>query len=168
MSRGNPAFRYQAHDPRNPRRCDVTVCIAALFRFNYALIGSTPDVGTAALTLSDRMVTAGDVQYEPQQLKIAHITPRTIIMIAGEYSVHSQALLATHRQVRSDPSVSPYNISLIYGQSLQAVRQKQGEDILLAPIGLNTETFLAQQKDMSDRFVDSMTIQLQGFAGPDV
>src|SRR5208337_3713911 len=117
MSRGNPAFRYQAHDPRNPRRCDVTVCIAALFRFNYALIGSTPDVGTAALTLSDRMVTAGDVQYEPQQLKIAQITPRTIIMIAGEYSVHSQALLATHRQVRSDPSVSPYNISLIYGAS---------------------------------------------------
>ena len=48
------------------------------------------------------------------------------------------------------------------------MRQKQAEDFFLAPIGLNTETFLAQQKDMSDRFVDFVTNQLQGFEGPDV
>ena len=76
----------------------MTVCIAALFRFNYALLGSPPELGVAAIALSDRMVTAGDVEYEPQQLKIAHITPRTIVMIAGEYSIHSQAIQATHKQ----------------------------------------------------------------------
>jgi 20S proteasome alpha/beta subunit len=146
----------------------VTVCIAALFRFNYAKMGDPLDVGTAVLTLSDRMVTAGDVQYEPNQLKIGHITPHVIILIAGEYSVHSQAILATHKQVDADVTTSPFNVALIYGQALQAVRQRQAEDLILAPIGLNTETFLAQQKDMSDRFVDSITSQLQGFSGPEV
>jgi 20S proteasome alpha/beta subunit len=122
----------------------------------------------AAITLSDRMVTADDVQYEPQQLKVAFITQRTIIMIAGEYPVHSQALIATSRQVRNDPSFSPRNIAMIYGQALQSVKQKQAEDYYLAPIGLNTETFLAQQRDMSEGFVDTITNQLQNFRGPQV
>ena len=91
----------------------MTVCIAALFRFNYApTMASPPDVGMGALALSDRMVTAGDVQYEPHQLKIAQITSRTMIMIAGEYPVHSQAILATIKQVRGDSSMSPYNIAI--------------------------------------------------------
>ena len=146
----------------------MTVCIAALFRFNYAKAGDPPEIGAAAITLSDRMVTAGDVEYEPNQLKIGHITPRVIIMIAGEYSVHSQALFAAHKQIKGDVNASPNNIALIYGQAIQSIRQKQAEDPILAPIGLNTETFLAQQKDMSDRFVDSITGQLQGFIGPEV
>jgi 20S proteasome alpha/beta subunit len=146
----------------------VTVCIAALFRFNYASPGDPVNHRVAAITLSDRMVTAGDVQYEPQQLKIAHVAQNVIIMIAGEYPVHSHAILTTAKQLRGNQSVSPYTIATIYGQSIQAIRQRQAEDIVLAPIGLNTETFLAQQRDMSDRFVDQVTNQLQGFGGPDV
>ena len=66
----------------------MTVCIAALFRWNYANL-PTQQVAPAALILTDRMVTAGDVQYEPQQTKVAHITPKTLLVIAGDYSLHS-------------------------------------------------------------------------------
>jgi hypothetical protein len=33
---------------------------------------------------------------------------------------------------------------------------------------LNTETFIAQQKEMSDGFIDRITLQLQDFVGPEV
>ena len=56
----------------------------------------------------------------------------------------------------------------MYAQSLQTVRQRPAEDLYLAPVGLNMETFLVQQKDMSERFVELLTNQLQSFNDPDV
>ena len=76
----------------------MTVCIATLFQWNYAS-KDTPAVGTAALVLTDRMITAGDVQYEPRQTKIAHITPTTLLVIAGDYSLHSTAHQADCRAI---------------------------------------------------------------------
>jgi hypothetical protein len=38
----------------------------------------------------------------------------------------------------------------------------------LAPLGLNSDTFLAQQKEMSDFFVDKVTSQMQAHQSPDV
>lgn len=145
----------------------MTVCIAAMFTWNYAS-AEQPQLGKGIITLSDRMITAGDVEYEPQQLKIAHITPHVMILVAGDYTVHSQALIGTHKQVKADSSTSTQAVANIYSQSLQTVLQRQAEDIILAPLGLNTESFLTQQKDYSDRFVERITAQLQGFEGPDV
>jgi len=77
----------------------MTICIAGLFRWNYAGEKGGQDWGPAALLVSDRMITAGDSQYEPLQQKIAQITPYTTILIAGDYSTHSQALINTAQQV---------------------------------------------------------------------
>jgi 20S proteasome alpha/beta subunit len=127
----------------------VTICIAALFRWNYGT-NEQPNWQYAALAISDRMITTGDVTYEPNQTKIAQFTPTTMGLIAGDYSI------------------SPERIANLYGHAVQEIKLKQAEDIYLAPLGLNSDSFLAQQKDMAPHFVSLLTEQMQAYPGEDV
>ena len=150
------------------KRCPVTVCIAALFRWNYAAAGKPPDLGVAAVAVSDRMITAGDVQYEPAQSKVALVGRRIAMLIAGDYPVHSQALRITLKYFGGKPDATSLQIANFYGAQIQAIQRKQAEDHILVPLGLNTDSFLAQQKDMSEGFIATTTSDLQNFRGADV
>jgi 20S proteasome alpha/beta subunit len=121
-----------------------------------------------AITISDRMMTAFDVEYEPQQQKVCHLTPRILILCAGDIAIHSQALKETQRQIHNKQNATPENVALIYGRSIQAVRRRHAEDLYLAPIGLNTDTFLAQQRELSDDFVNTLRTQMQDYRGSEV
>jgi hypothetical protein len=145
----------------------VTVCIATLFRWNYGTLAS-PEFGMAAITASDRKITAGDVEYEPPKLKMAQLSPRCLVLIAGDYAIASEAIFGTHKQLRGDPNAAPENIALVYGRAIQAIKRRQAEDLILSPLGLNTDTFMAQQRDLSNVFVDRITNQLQSYRGEDV
>jgi hypothetical protein len=81
----------------------VTVCVATLFSWNYGTI-EEPNYGVAAMTASDQMITANDIQYESRQQKVALINPTTLLLIAGDYSVHSEALIAVQNQIKGDPT----------------------------------------------------------------
>ncbi len=145
----------------------MTVCIATLFRWNYATL-TDPQPGIAALVVTDRMITAGDVQYEPQQTKIAEITPYTLLVIAGDYSLHSQAVKATLLRFREERTASPENIARFYGKQIQTIKVREAEDLYLAPLGLNTDTFLAQQKEMAPHLSSHLAEQLQAYQGQEV
>jgi hypothetical protein len=60
-------------------------------------------------------------------------------------------------------NTAPQDVALIYGQAMQAVRRRRAEDIYLAPLGLNTDTFLAQQREFSEGFADQITHQMQSY-----
>jgi 20S proteasome alpha/beta subunit len=163
--------RWLYHDrTRRPEirgRPPVTVCIASLFQWNYGTV-EKPEFGYAGITASDRMVTAGDVQYEPAQLKIAFLTTRTLLLIAGEYSIHSEAINFLRKEIMRNPNRTTQNIALLYGRQIQEIKSRQAEDLFLAPIRLNTDTFIAQQKDMADSFIERITTQIQNFDGADI
>jgi 20S proteasome alpha/beta subunit len=112
------------------------------------------------------MISAGDVQYEPNQMKIGQFTDTTMIVVAGDFGTHSEAVKDTYRNIT--PTHLPENIAKIYAQSLQKIRRREAEDLYLAPLGLNTDTFLVQQKDMSDRVVSTLVEQLQNHRGQEV
>lgn len=137
----------------------MTVCIAALFKWNYASGSEPVKHGTAAITASDRMITAADVQYEPQQQKVAFFG-RTLILVAGDIGIHSQAIADTEREIRGR-TLNPHDIAQIYGRSIQAINRRHAENEILAPLGLNSDTFHAQQKDFSEGFVNTILSQLQ-------
>lgn len=137
----------------------MTVCIATLFTWNYATGGAPTQMGIAAVTASDRMITAADVQYEPLQQKIAFFD-NTMILVAGDIAIHSQAILDTAKEIRGR-KLLPYDIAQIYGRSVQAINRRHAENQILGPLGLNTDTFLAQQKEPSESFVNTITGQLQ-------
>jgi hypothetical protein len=163
LPRNNRRFpqieRRGSFNPRFREKVPVTVCIATLFRWNYAAKGEPTDFGIGAITVSDRMITAADVQYEPQQQKIAFFG-KTLILVAGDIGIHSQAIRETQKEIRGR-ELSPHDITLIYGRAIQGINRRHAENEILAPLGLNTDTFQAQQKDFSEAFVTMITSQLQ-------
>jgi hypothetical protein len=64
-----------------------------------------------------------------------------------------------------DERAKPNNVATIYSQELQNIKRAEAEALFLAPVGLNTDTFLAQQRDMSDSFVSVLREQLQSHKG---
>jgi hypothetical protein len=111
------------------------------------------------------MLTAADIQYEPLQQKTAQLGG-SIILVAGDIGVHSQALRETDKELRGR-TLDPLDIARIYGGAIQSVTRRRAENAILAPLGLNTDTFQAQQKDFSESFVSSITSQLQNYSPVD-
>jgi hypothetical protein len=155
-----------SREPQFRGRTPVTVCVATIFRWNYAEKGKPRDLGWAALVATDRMITTGDIQYEPFQLKIGSMTTTTLVAVSGDYGIHSEAFRETQKQTNN--ASSPTIIAKIYAQQIQKIKRREAEDLFLAPLGLNTDTFLAQQDEMSDRVVSVLTEQLQGHKGEEV
>jgi 20S proteasome alpha/beta subunit len=114
------------------------------------------------------MITAGDVQYEPQQTKHAHITPKVLLVIAGDYSTHSQAMKRTIAHFNGSASATSEEVATFYGRAIQALKLKEAEDLYLAPLGLNSDSFLSQQSDMAPHFVSLLTDQMQAYRGEEV
>src|SRR5665213_405360 len=106
------------------------------------------------------MLTSNDSQYEPHQQKLATAGAKTVILVAGDISTHSQAIKKLHEKVPANSTASPEDIAIMYGREIQAIRRRAAEDIILSPLNLNTDSFIAQQNDMSEGFVSRIT-QLQ-------
>ncbi len=82
--------------------------------------------------VADRMVTAGDIEYEPQSTKIRRITDSIIVMIAGEISVHAEAegrLLVSTR--KGDVTQTVRGVAHAYLDALRAIRHERASAYLL-------------------------------------
>jgi hypothetical protein len=101
-------------------------------------------------------------------MKLAHMTPHVMTLVAGDFSLHSQVIVDARKLLQNSPDKTPENVARLYGRSIQNLKQRQAEDLYLAPLGMNSDTFIAQQKDMSDNFIDRITNQLQSYQGDDV
>lgn len=149
-------------------RVPVTVCVGTLFQWNIAPPGQAEIWVTSGIVASDRMLTAGDVQYEPAKLKMAQMTPLVIAVVAGDYPLHSQTIIDARKLIQNNPDKTPENVARMYGKAIQRIKQREAEDLYLVPLGMNTDTFIAQQKEMSDNFIEHITTQLQGYQGEEV
>jgi hypothetical protein len=98
----------------------VTACVACLCNWIYG----PNDFGRAVVTESDREITAGDVEYEPPQFKVSFQGKRAIVLIAGDYPTHSEALQQSQRIITRTSEGDPATIAEIYASSLRAVKFK--------------------------------------------
>jgi hypothetical protein len=143
----------------------MTVCIAAMFNWNYGDL-KTPNFGKAILTVADRQLTAGDVEYEPRQLKMSFLTSRALLLFAGDVTVHSEAVLRTMRQVQAVPESDPGIIAELYAGFLREIKFRYGVQKYLSPLGLDQESFYSSHRDFAPEFLGRLTDQLQSYDGP--
>jgi hypothetical protein len=146
----------------------LTVCVVGLCNFNYAPQGQPDDWGVVAIMASDRMITFGDVQYEPDQLKVAQLVKGSMLLIAGDCTLHSEAIKKVQHGFRGREGVLPIDAALTYGRTIQDIKRRRAEDIYLAPLGLNADLLNAQQKEMSATMVSTLIEQMQNYLGEDV
>src|SRR6202030_2327464 len=112
-------------------------------------------------TMSDRMITAGDIEYEPPQYKTCFLTRKVHILIAGDYPTHSEAIAQVQRQVILKPDTDVATIASLYADALADIRFREASRAILKPVGLTGESFVNRQNELSPNQVSELSQQLQ-------
>jgi len=99
------------------------------------------EIGKPVITASDRELTAFDIEYEPAQLKVSFLTKRAIILVAAEYTIHSEALQQTQRKIIAPGEAEPSAIAEMYAAALRNVRFRNAANIYLSPQRLDYDLF---------------------------
>ncbi len=138
----------------------MTVCVAAIAE-NSCVIGA-----------SDRMLTAGDVQFEPQQTKILRVTPSIAIMMAGDSGLQAdivqrlQPIVSELLADDEDALLPVVDVAEEYARLHTQARSKLASAAILAPLGLDSDTFLSRQKELAPRLVSQLSRELLNFDCP--
>jgi hypothetical protein len=144
------------------REIPVTVCVAAMAELG-GVVGA-----------SDRMITAGDVQFEPDQGKIWEFTTSIAVMTAGDSSLQTEILLDVYSDVRKRIEAEPTNwwllkdVAELYSYYYGVAKRKRSERAVLAPLGLTHDSFVSRQSEMIDSFVRMVSTELINFSMPPV
>ena len=148
---------------KRKERARVTVCLAAICNDSKTVIGA-----------SDRMMTAGDVQFEPPQSKIWQLTSSIVAMYSGDTSVLTGILRAVaieaNAHVREHPNMwlRVEAVAEIYRRCYWLAHVKGAEDKVLSPLGLTAPSFLGAQGTMDQDVVADLTAQMQEWSFPDL
>jgi len=126
----------------------MTVCIGAIYGDN-AILGA-----------SDRMLTAGgSIEFEPDQSKIFPLTSSIIAMVADDILIHAELYQYVLGVVNDRISKEPDNwlrvsdIADLYSDFYSQLRQKHALKEVLEPLGLDFDSFIRRQKEMSPEFI---------------
>lgn len=151
------------YDCRKREVVPVTVCIAAICENDKIVVGA-----------SDRMLTAGDIQFEPQQSKLFPITTSIVAMIAGDAAMQAEVLQEVRDEASRRIDAEPKNwlrvrdVAERHSHFFTEVRQKRAEKAILKPLGLDRLTFITYQKDMNTDFIRQLATELLNFEVPEV
>jgi 20S proteasome alpha/beta subunit len=146
-----------AAEPRRGKR--MTVCIAAVCHWP----GPSGTPGRVIVGASDRMITANDVQYEPNQMKVHALGQKVAVLFSGEYVVHAEISAKTAEQITKHNLTSVSEIADLYGRNVADYRMRCATTAYLRPIGLDENTFIARQATMERENVADLIHKMQNF-----
>jgi hypothetical protein len=134
----------------------MTVCIAAR---SEAML----------LMVADRMITSGDIEFEPPIAKITLLTSSIAIMFSGDSALYAEVAQELLIDVRARIAAEPTNwlkvkdVVDLYCKHWARARYRLAEIEVLAPYGLTRETFLSQivtlDPRIAEKISDGMTSQ---------
>ena len=136
----------------------MTVCIAAIYNTS------------SILGISDRMITAGDIEFEPPQTKIFALTSSITLMIAGDYNLQTQIYLKANEEVQKKIAFNPKKwvsvkeVAEIFRDTYLELKREAAERAVLQPFGLTYRTFVEQIKHFTPTLIDSITYDLKNFS----
>lgn len=133
----------------------MTVCIAAICKFEnlYMIVGA-----------SDRMLTAGDIEFEPPQSKIfllSHYPHHFVGLTAGEASAQATICTDTLNRVVTNQITNVGEVAQEYGRHFSEYRRTQAERRLLAPLGLNMDALINHNHNLPQECVTRLIHELR-------
>jgi len=150
---------------RSPRRRlhrdiePVTICIAAASQ-------------NIVLLCADRMITAGDIEFEPPTAKITFLTSAIAIMFSGDADLHIEILRELNDEIKRLLALDPTDwirvreVVDLHIEYRNQVKRKRSEAAILAPLGLSHETWLEKQRIMDAGLVERIASDLINFEIP--
>jgi hypothetical protein len=139
---------------RLSRRKGMTVCVAAIAE-KRLLIGA-----------SDRMLTAGDIEFEPEQAKVWIISNSIFALIAGDGSIQAEIMKEVHKDIQhrivAFPTkwVSVKDVATLYCEKYRDILRNRAETEVLKPLGLDFQQFIQKQSEMQREFVADIADKL--------
>ena len=147
---------------REGRLPEVTVCIASR-------------AGNSIFGISDRMLTSGDIQFEPTEgSKIVGLTNSMFMMTAGDAGLSAQIGSPMVLEIINRVQLAPQNwwtareVADLYIKYYNEIRQRRAEDAILRPLYMDRSSFAANQSSMDSRLVNDISRELLNFRMPNV
>ncbi|CAN7369545.1 hypothetical protein LJR074_002195 [Acidovorax sp. LjRoot74] len=132
----------------------MTVCVAAICAD-----------GSAVVAAADRMISTPDNQTT--RTKVHYLTKQVVALIAGDVALHTELLNEVRTIVDAsseEPDVQTVkNIADAYGQAYTEAKRRMAERHYLSPLGLNSATFIQNQRLMNESIVTELTRELLSF-----
>lgn len=128
----------------------VTVCIAAISGGARTVVG-----------VCDRMLTAGDIEYEPPQTKIITFGTRMIAMYAGDAAATASIIHRVLERGRTAAASTVAELAEHVAEAFADVRRYRAEKLLLDPLGLSLASIANGTVSLSDDVVKSLIFDMQ-------
>src|SRR5204863_6355462 len=153
---------------KHKRKAPLTVCIAAICD------------GGIIIGASDRMITSGDIEFEPSGMplappaKIFQLTSSIAIMTAGDSGLQSEIIQnlipIVNERIRAEPNQWLPVKAVVdgYVNCYTKLKLQCARNAILAPLGLDENRFVSQQQGMSPVFVERITREMLNFDMPGV
>ncbi len=137
----------------------MTVCIAA--RSEGML-----------LLASDRMITAGDVEFEPEMPKVTWLSNSICVMFSGDAGLHGEIvqdlMIDFKAKIAAAPDVwlNVRDAANLYLKYWNAAKMRRAESAILGALGHDLTSFFASQATFTPQFVNRYTDQMIDFGMP--
>ncbi|MFO1172558.1 MAG: hypothetical protein U1E49_16555 [Hyphomicrobiaceae bacterium] len=137
----------------------MTVCIAAVCNMGQA-------DGTFVVAASDRMITIGDIEYEPEQSKAVELGSSTIGLFAGEMEVHAAVIPKARERIadivseRDPQRLTVEEIAQAYALEFAYYRRVLAEREVLIPRGLDFDRWARMQSTLPHYQVQEIDARL--------
>jgi hypothetical protein len=134
------------------RRPPVTVCIAAICTFRGSLM---------VVAASDRMITAGDIQFEQPQPKVLQLGEHSAALVFGDVSEQATVVNFMQREIVTRRISNMEEMARCHAQEYAKRRVEIAEARFLRPLGLDKDLFTTQQQHFDPRFIAELTHDMQ-------
>jgi hypothetical protein len=120
------------------------------------------------------MLTAGDIEFEPEQPKILPLTTSIALMLAGDSAMQREILQGVFPEIAQQIKAEPKNwwnvrdVADRYVHHFNEARLRRAENAILAPLGLNRDSFVSRQREMGPQLVERLATELKNFQVPTV
>lgn len=115
------------------------------------------------------MITAGDIQFEPQQTKLYTISNSIVAQVAGDASIQvhimKRVIEVVVKRIQAAPTEwwNVRDIAELYRHYYEELRLMHAEHDILAPLGLDRNTWLTKQKEMDSELVRKIAMELMNY-----
>jgi hypothetical protein len=144
------------------RKAPLTVCIAAICNYGGAIFGAC-----------DRMMTSADIEFEPRledpaanqstafssNPKIFRVSSSIIMMTAGDSGLQAEIMAGASAEINGRIGSNPTKWLPVkeavdcYVNAYNSAKNKRVLNDVLVPFGLDKDSFLGRQSEMSPEFV---------------
>jgi hypothetical protein len=149
-----PALRRATEERRT-----LTVCVAAICG------------GDMICGMTDRMLTAGDIQFQPSSAKIWPFTRSIVMLSSGDVGLQTEIYsrlmkhVIDHIKAQPDVWLCVEDIAALFSTTYFVIKKERAEREILTPLGLNSQSLLTS--GVEPELASKISMELLGYRMPE-